>query len=1003
MMDLRSLLTSAEVAAEVASNADLGVAVARVTADSRRVQPGDLFVAVNGARHRAIADIAAVVQAGAVAVVVDEPVAQAQIAQWGVPVLRVGQARAAIGPLAAALLGHPSRQLKVIGVTGTNGKTTTAVLIAQLCNAAGGKAAAIGTLGTWTAEGVRQGKLTTPEPAELHDIFAQLLKEGFSHVAMEVSSHALDQGRVSGVQFAAAVWTNLSRDHLDYHGTFAAYAAAKARLFAEFGLSPQHCAVNGDDPQASAPWDRGQAQAWSQGAHPAAEHQVCDLRCDAKGLRFLLKTAGRPDLAVAAPLIGRHNAENLTAALLACRMVGLPDGALAAACPQLQAPRGRLEPVPNSRGALVVVDYAHTPDALEKVLAALRPLVAPAGRLMVVFGCGGDRDPGKRPMMGQIAGQLADLTVVTSDNPRSESPEAIVAAVLPGLKAAAAVELAGLEQAHLATLGRRRGYVHRVDRGHAIRTAIAALQPGDVLCIAGKGHEVTQTIGDQQLPFDDAQVAAKWLGQPGAAVPATEAHHYAFSFTGGLAARVCGGQLLCPGRGHTRALSTDSRHIAHGSLFVALPGERFDGGDYVAEVLRKGAAGVVCAVGKGQPHVALAVDSGAWLVEVADPLLALGELARHYRLRFSPAVLGITGSNGKTTTKELAALALSPLGPVLATEGNHNNRIGVPLTAARLGKHHVAAVVEMGMSIPGEIKQLAYIGVPRFAIVTSVAEAHLLGMGSLEAIAEEKFDLPRALPKDGVAILPIDEPTMRPLAAQLSCRIVWFGRDKGDVHLVGSVTSGGLDGDTPWQRFRAQVGPTTVDVRLPGLGVHLAHNALAALAAAWVMGADLRLATEALQGYRPVGQRMLPSRIGPWLLLQDCYNANPRSTETALETLATLPGPRAAVLGSMLELGPTEAELHQRVGAKASQLGIDVLIAVGPMAGSYAAGCAGGPTKAVQCSSHAQAAQALQSEMASGGTVLVKGSRGARMEQVVAALGQLLSAEPAAPSASGRH
>ncbi len=1003
MMDLRSLLASAELPAEVASGADLSVGVARVVADSRQVQPGDLFVAVSGARHRAILDIGAVLQAGAVAVVIDEPVAQGQLAEWRVPVLRVRQARAAIGPLAAALLDHPSRHLHVIGVTGTNGKTTTAVLIAQLCNAAGGKAAAIGTLGTWTAQGVRPGKLTTPEPGDLQANLAQLLKEGFTHVAMEVSSHALDQGRVAGVRFAAAVWTNLSRDHLDYHGTLADYAAAKARLFGEFGLSPQQCAVNGDDPLASAPWDRGQAQAWSLGAHPAAEHQVCDLRCDAKGLRFLLKTKGRSDLAVAAPLIGRHNAENLTAALLACRMVGLQDEALAAACPRLQAPRGRLEPVANSRGALVVVDYAHTPDALEKVLAALRPLVAPSGRLLVVFGCGGDRDPGKRPMMGQIAGQLADITVVTSDNPRSEAPEAIVAAVLPGLQAVAAVELPGLEPAHLALLGRRRGFVHHVDRGHAIRWAIAALRPGDVLCIAGKGHEVTQTIGDHQLPFDDAQVAARWLGQANAGSPSAEDPRLSFSFTGSLAARVCDGQLLARGHRQSNALSTDSRHIASDCLFVALPGEHFDGGDYVAEVLHKGAAGVVCAAGKGQPHAALAESSGAWLVEVKDPLLALGELARHYRLRFSAAVLGITGSNGKTTTKELAALALSPLGPVLATQGNHNNRIGVPLTAARLQPQHVAAVLEMGMSIPGEIKQLAHIGMPRYAIVTSVAEAHLLGMGTLQAIAEEKFDLPRALPSDGVAILPVDEPSLQPLAQQLRCRVVWFGRDKGDVHLVGPVTSGGLDSDAPWQRFQVQVGETVVAVQVPGLGVHLAHNALAALAAAWVMGADLQRAAEALQGYRPVGQRMLPSRLGPWLLLQDCYNANPRSTETALETLATLPGPRAAVLGSMLELGPTEAELHQRVGARASQLGIDLLIAVGPMARHYAAGCAGGPTKAVQCASHADAAVALQRELALGGTVLVKGSRGARMEQVIAALSVSLSAEPAASSAGGRH
>lgn len=1011
MMRLHTLLETAELPAEVAAGADLGVEVVRVVADSRLVRPGDLFVAANGARHRGVDHVPAALQAGAVALVVDAPVSLAQCEAWNVPVVRVSRARSAIGPLAAALWGHPSRRLQVIGVTGTNGKTTTAVLIAQLCNAAGGKAAAIGTLGTWTAEGVRPGQLTTPEPADLQQNLAQLCAEGFTHVAMEVSSHALDQGRVAGVHFAAAVWTNLSRDHLDYHGTVDHYAGAKARLFSEYGLAWSQCAVNSDDPQASGPWDRGQAQGWSMGGHPAAEHQVCDLRCDAKGLRFILRSADRADLQVAAPLIGRHNAENLTAALLACRMVGLDDAALTSACGHLKAPRGRLEPVANDRGALVVVDYAHTPDALEKVLGALRPLVAPRARLLVVFGCGGDRDAGKRPLMGQVAGQLADLTVVTSDNPRSEQPAAIVAAVVPGLVAAEALELRGLETPHLAALGRRHGFLREVDRGTALRLAIAALQPGDVLCIAGKGHEVTQTIGDQKLPFDDAEVAARWLGFGASGAHSARgqapAHRQVepmnpgeFAFDGAAARRACGGHLVAVGSGPTRTLSTDSRQIAPGALFVALAGERFDGGAYVGEVLAHGAAGVVCAVGKGQPHVLAADARGAWLLEVEDPLIALGELARAYRLRFALPVLGVTGSNGKTTTKELAALALSPLGAVLATEGNHNNRIGVPQTVARLGAHHRVAVVEMGMSIPGEIKQLAHIGVPRVAIVTSVAEAHLLGLGTLEAIADEKFDLPRSLPVDGVAILPADEPTLKQRAGQLSCKIVWFGRDLGDVHLLGPVQTGGLDSDAPWQQFRASVGGTAVDVRLPGLGVHLAHNALAALAAAWVLGVDLTQAAAALGDYRPVGQRMLPSRIGPWLVLQDCYNANPRSTATALETLATLPGPRAAVLGAMLELGPREGELHQQVARRAVELGIDLVVAVGPSAAMYAPGITGNHTQFVACNTHAEAAGLLAHRLNAGATLLVKGSRGARMEQVIAALQERFAAAGTQPGRS---
>ncbi len=988
-MDLRTLIAAAELLPEMAAGADLSVAVTGVTADSRRVQPGSVFVAVSGARHRGIDFVPAALQAGAVAVVVDSAPTAEQRRIWNIPILLVNDARAAVGPLCSAWHGHPSRSMQVIGITGTNGKTTTTVLIAQLLTAAGHKAAALGTIGLWTPDGERPSKLTTPDAEDLQKTLAGLRDEGFSHVAIEVSSHALDQHRVAGVAFAAAAWTNLSRDHLDYHGTEDHYAAAKAKLFSDYRILPERAFVNGDDPRAMQPSERAQAQAWSLGGNPAAEHQVEGLRCDATGLQLVLRSYGHRDLPLQAPLIGRHNAENLAAAVLVVRALGVADADIQAAARALAAPRGRLQPVANQRDALIVVDYAHTPDALVQVLKALRPLVGPGRRLLVTFGCGGDRDAGKRPQMGQVAAELADFTIASSDNPRSEAPEAILDAIVAGLRQAGAVAVGEPNLTMVDQLGSHHGYWPCVDRAEAIRRAVALTRAGDVLCIAGKGHETTQTIGAVVRHFDDVQEAARWL-QPTHRVPAKVP--LGFAFDSSTARAVADGTVICGSERWTNALCTDSRTVAAGNLFVALPGESFDGGLYVGDALSKGAVGVVCARGRGEPHATLAAERGAWLLEVDDPLRALADLAAAYRNRFELPVVGITGSNGKTTTKELTSLALSPLAgegqAVLATQGNHNNRIGVPLTLARLTPQHAAAVVEMGMSIPGEIAELARAARPQLALITSVAEAHLLGMGTVQAIADEKFDAVRALPPSGVAILPSEEPLLRALAGELRCKIVYFGRRSGDVHLASEVAVGGLDSDAPWQRFDVRVGQQIMSVKLPGLGVHLADLTLAALAAAWQLGVDLPSAAKALSAYRPVGQRMLPERIGGWLVLQDCYNANPRSTETAIDTLTCLPGPRAAVLGSMLELGPREAELHAQVGRHAARRGVDLLIAVGPMAPAYQQGAQGqGTTRVLTCASHAEAAELLARHH-SGGTVLIKGSRGARMENVVNALRQ---------------
>ena len=469
-----------------------------------------------------------------------------------------------------------------------------------------------------------------------------------------------------------------------------------------------------------------------------------------------------------------------------------------------------------------------------------------------------------------------------------------------------------------------------------------------------------------------------------------------FAFDGQTAARATGGTLVVDAPVWTQTLCTDTRKLAAGSLFVALKGDNFDAGEFVGQALDAGAVGVLAETGRAQPWADKARRVGAWLVEVPDTLVGLGALAKNHRQRFSPLVVGITGSNGKTTTKELTALALSPLGKVHKTPGNLNNQIGLPLTLADLTADVQVAVLEMGMSVPGEIARLAAMGQQRIGVVTSIAEAHLQGMGTVQAIADEKADILRSLPDDGVAVVPADEPLLAGVVQSLRCRVVRFGRHAGDVKLASPVTVHGLN-----QHFVADVGGVLVPVELPGLGVHLAHNALAALSVAWVAGADLQAAAVALRGYEPVGQRMLPSHIGPWLVLEDCYNANPRSVEVALDTLATLPGPRAALLGSMLELGPRERELHARVGHHAAELGIDVLIGVGAMATAYVEGAARGGLVALAATDPAHAAALLASALPGAGTVLIKGSRGARMERAVAALHELTAAAaPLSPAAS---
>ncbi len=461
--------------------------VGGVQLDSRKVTPGDLFLALPGELHDGRQFIEQAVAAGAAAVVAQAPVSGFVDA---VPVALVEHPELSldVGDIAAAFYDHPTREMDVLGITGTNGKTTVSRLMAQLSRAHGEACGVIGTLGMTLADDIVDATNTTPDAISLQAKLGQWHREGISRVAMEVSSHALEQGRVNGTDFDVAVFTNLSHDHLDYHGSMAAYGRAKARLFHWPQLA---CAiVNADDEFGAtlAATVTGVECFRYSLADEGAEVHLRDIQFTPRGARAqIVSPWGEGDLH--SPFPGAFNLSNLLAVLagLACRGMALQD--LLAAVPSLQGVPGRMQVIPGNDFS-VVIDYAHTPDALEQVLQALRPHVS--GRLIAVFGCGGDRDPRKRPVMGRIASELADAVILTSDNPRGEEPGAIIEDIKRGCLGAV---------------------VNEADRGVAIDHAIAQAGPGDCVLVAGKGHEDYQIVGASRAFFSDAERAGRAIRQ----------------------------------------------------------------------------------------------------------------------------------------------------------------------------------------------------------------------------------------------------------------------------------------------------------------------------------------------------------------------------------------------------------------------------------------------------------------------------------------------------------
>jgi len=490
----------------IAAPAHGDIMVSGLTQDSHALRAGDAFVALAGAKHHGIEFAPQAVGRGASAVIAETRAADPHATLGGAPVVWIDDLRLRLGEIAAHFFGDPSAAMTVVGVTGTSGKTSTVQLLAQAFTQLGKRAATIGTLGAGMHGAIHAGERTTPDVIRVHGLMAEFRDAGATDVAMEVSSHALDQHRVDGIHFDVAVFTNLTRDHLDYHGTMEAYGAAKAKLFAWPNL--RAAVINVDDAFGQAlaiGFQRNQRHpghglAGSQihgrekllrcGIDTAdADIRAGDVRTHSDGIDFRLVTPWG-EAPVHSALLGRFNVANLLAVAGVLGALDVPFAQIRAALEALQPINGRMNRLGGDALPLVVVDYSHKPDALEQVLAALRAHCN--GKLVCVFGCGGDRDVGKRPIMGAIAERMADVVIVTDDNPRGEDGDAIVAQIVAGMRAP------------------ERATVER-DRARAIDIAIAQARAGDAVLIAGKGHETYQEIGGAKHPFDDLQVARATL------------------------------------------------------------------------------------------------------------------------------------------------------------------------------------------------------------------------------------------------------------------------------------------------------------------------------------------------------------------------------------------------------------------------------------------------------------------------------------------------------------
>lgn len=1014
MKTLSDLLSGLDIVSCTDEQGLLNHEVKAVASDSRQVKAGYVFVALEGDTldgHQYVQDAIA---KGCLAVVIEKNV----YISGNLAVIHVRDSHQAYGQMAAELYGHPGREMNLIALTGTNGKTTTSWIIENMLRENGRKTGVIGTVnyrffGRDDRLVVREAPLTTPEPVLLQQLLCEMADAGVTDVVMEASSHALSQKRLAGLLFDVGVFTNLSRDHLDYHRTMEEYFEAKSRLFLEY-LKDDGVAVvvvdSGAEAKGKSHLDWGgklerilQEKTFQlyNGKRRNRSYLTCgfDKKCMVSAREFSQDIYGikgrifvnEQSFLLQSHLVGRYNALNILAATGTGLVLGLDGPAVQKGILKAGVIPGRLERVllPADKekvsGPHVFVDYAHTPDALENVLQTLQQVAS--GRLVCVFGCGGDRDKGKRPLMGEVAGRLANKIIVTSDNPRTENPLKILQEVEQGLENSRANKTRAHRLFEKET--KVPEYIVMEDRSKAIHLACSMAGSDDVVLIAGKGHETYQLTRQGKRFFDDR----------------VEAKNGMLGWTVEKLLSATRGKLEQHGKSRLLGeIVTDSRTITSGDIFLALKGENFDGHDFLDVAVQKGAAAVVVS------ELCRVDDQDVSVIKVDDTLNALGDLASYRRQLLAPElrVVGITGSSGKTTVKEMTAAIFEAQAAhlnypaVLKTKGNFNNLIGLPLSLMDVRAEHATAVLEMGMNSPGEIRRLTEIADPDIGCITNIQHAHLEGLGSIEGVAKAKGELFQTMSDRGIRVVNYDDAHVRTLGGRHGNSVIGFAvTPKGRRHSPEVRATRVFNQGEAGMRFTLHINEWSQRITVPATGEHNVANSVAAAAIATAAGVIPEVIVQGLAGYKSGDKRLqiiqLPGGIN---VLNDSYNANPSSMVAALRTVAGFGDDcrRFAVLGDMFELGDASVACHREVGRVAAETGIDCLAVIGEYSEEVAlAACKAGLDKdmAIRFDAIDDVVDWLMQLIAGkkirqGDWLLIKGSRGMRMEKVLDSLTERL-------------
>ncbi|HPT71972.1 MAG TPA: UDP-N-acetylmuramoyl-L-alanyl-D-glutamate--2,6-diaminopimelate ligase, partial [Candidatus Cloacimonadota bacterium] len=845
--------------------------------NSQLIKPGDIFVAISGFTVDGHQFSESAAEQGA-SLIIHEKFVEGHL-----PAIGVKDTRKAAALLAKLYYKNPSSKFKLIGVTGTNGKTTITSLIYDFLTSLGHKVGLIGTLGYSINDRHYPSERTTPDIMDLNRIFADMVEAGCEFVVMEVSSHALSLDRVYGIEFDFSIFTNLSRDHLDFHKNMDSYASAKFQLLEYVIKNNGHNLINIDDSYGSTFYRNTQTSS-SSISFDQGDFSIRIISQAIEQSRFEMNYRGMT-FEFQTTLLGRFNIMNLAMAIASIHLLlpKVPFESIAELAKSLKAPEGRLEAVPNHRNLGIFVDYAHTPDALENVLRTLRELKP--NRLFCVVGAGGDRDKGKRPEMGRVAVSNADVTIFTNDNPRSENPVQIIRDIVDRVDPL------------------DKYWVIR-DRRIAIESAIHLAQSGDIILLAGKGHENYQEIKGVKHHFDDFEIAENALtlndnpSEENLAIP-IDPLMLDLLYRSKLKNSEHESVLT--------SVSTDSRSIKDHSLFFAIKGENFDGHSYLDEVLAKdGSFAIVSMPGTNHYNT----------IQVSDTVIAMGLLARKYLSLFNIKKIALTGSVGKTTTKEFIYNVVKQHGLTLKTLANENNHIGLPKTIFRIQPTHAYAVLELGTNHFGEIKHLADICQPHIGIITNIGPSHLEFLEDEDGVFREKTALFNR--KLEAIIYPGDD-----------SRFTIY-KDKGISFGLGSQNTYQLK-EIITREGKNFIQVNGVQYEIPTPIPYYALNATIAVALGKVLGFSDDSIQKGISEDIDLGWRMKMQESNGRKLIADCYNANPTSMLAALKYFLEIePGkPHVAILGDMLELGEKSDEYHKEIGAFLKTHRIKDIIAVG--------------------------------------------------------------------------